>query len=119
MNSVGCIFEEFPSMVILDCLITLLNHELTFNYALENCRTWENTAPWTGAQVKVPAKFVVGELDLAYHMLGVKDYIQSGGFQKDVPLLQEVVVMEDTAHFINEEKPDEINKHIYEFIKQF
>lgn len=61
----------------------------------------------------------MGELDLSYNMLGIKDYIKSGEFQKYVPLLQEVVVVEDTAHFINQEKADEINKHIYNFIQQF
>lgn len=61
----------------------------------------------------------MGELDLSYNMLGIKDYIKSGEFQKYVPLLQEVVVMEDAAHFINQEKADEINKHIYNFIQQF
>ncbi|KAA8548954.1 hypothetical protein F0562_000638 [Nyssa sinensis] len=80
---------------------------------------WELTAPWTGAQVKVPVKFIVGDLDLAYHMIGMKEYIHNGGFQKDVPLLQEVVVMEDTAHFIQQEKPNEINKQIYDFIQKF
>ena len=83
------------------------------------CRTWELTAPWTGAQVMVPAKHIVGEFDLVYNMPGAKDFIHKGEFQKYVPLLQEVVVMEGTAHFINEEKPDEINNHIYQFFKQF
>ena len=34
-----------------------------------------------------------------------------------VDLLEEVVVIEGAAHFITQEKPDEINKHIYEFIQ--
>ncbi|CAK9160237.1 unnamed protein product [Ilex paraguariensis] len=80
---------------------------------------WELTAPWTGAQVKVPTKFIVGELDLTYHMTGMKEYIHNGRFQKDVPLLQEAIVIEGAAHFINQEKPDEINKHIYDFIQKF
>ncbi|PWA60458.1 epoxide hydrolase [Artemisia annua] len=50
---------------------------------------------------------------------GIKDYIRNGGFQNDVPLLEEVVVLEDVAHFINQEKPDEINKNIIEFLKKF
>ncbi|KAG5559876.1 hypothetical protein RHGRI_003236 [Rhododendron griersonianum] len=80
---------------------------------------WELTAPWTGAQVKVPTKFVVGDLDLVYNIPGVKEYVQGGGFKKDVPLLDEVVVMEGVAHFLNQEKPDEINQHILEYIKKF
>ena len=80
---------------------------------------WELTAPWTGAQVKVPAKFMVGELDLVYHIPGAKDYIHNGEFKKDVPLLEEVVVLEGAAHFVNQERPDEISKHIFDFIQKF
>ncbi|KAL0388815.1 UNVERIFIED_CONTAM: Epoxide hydrolase A [Sesamum radiatum] len=87
--------------------------------AAANCRNWELTAPWSGAQVKVPAKFIIGEFDLTYHVPGTKDYIHKGGFQKFVPLLQEVVVLEGAAHFINQERPDEINELIYAFLKQF
>lgn len=82
------------------------------------CRNWELTGPWTGSQIKVPVKFIVGDLDLTYHVPGIKEYINSGGFKKVVPDL-EVVVMEGAAHFINQEKPQEISSHIYDFIKNF
>ncbi|CAI9118880.1 OLC1v1020507C1 [Oldenlandia corymbosa var. corymbosa] len=81
--------------------------------------TWELTAPWTGCQVKVPTKFVVGDLDLSYHTPGIQDYIHKGGFKADVPLLEEVIVIKDAAHFINQERPDEISKHIYDFIQRY
>ncbi|OVA13437.1 Alpha/beta hydrolase fold-1 [Macleaya cordata] len=80
---------------------------------------WELTAPWTEVQVKVPVKFIVGDQDLTYTTPGAKEYIHGDGFKRDVPLLQEVVIMEGVAHFINEEKPDEINEHIYDFITKF
>ncbi|KAI8012439.1 Epoxide hydrolase A [Camellia lanceoleosa] len=80
---------------------------------------WELMAPWAGCQVKVPVKFIVGDLDLVYNIPGTKEYIHNGGFKKDVPMLDEVVVMEGVAHFLNQEKPDEINKHIVEFINKF
>ncbi|XP_008807392.3 epoxide hydrolase A-like [Phoenix dactylifera] len=80
---------------------------------------WELTAPWTGVQIKVPAKFIVGDLDLTYHYPGIQDYIHNGGFKQNVPLLQEVVVMEGVGHFINQEKGHEITDHIYDFIQKF
>ncbi|PIA61299.1 hypothetical protein AQUCO_00300675v1 [Aquilegia coerulea] len=80
---------------------------------------WELTAPWSGAQVKVPTKFIVGDVDLVYTTPGMKEYIHSDLFKKDVPFLQEVIVMEGVGHFINQEKPDEISNHIYDFIKKF
>lgn len=83
------------------------------------CRNWELTAPWQGVEVKVPVKFVVGDLDLTYNTLAAKDYIHSDGFKKNVPLLEDVVVMEGVGHFLNQERPDEINAHIYDFIRMF
>ncbi|KAK9136843.1 hypothetical protein Sjap_007437 [Stephania japonica] len=80
---------------------------------------WELTAAWTGAQVKVPVKFIVGDLDLTYNSPGVKEFIHGGGLKKYVPLLEEVIVIEGTGHFINEEKAEEINEHIYNFLKKF
>ncbi|XP_059625649.1 uncharacterized protein LOC132268816 [Cornus florida] len=89
------------------------------NYYRAIDQNWELTAPWTGIQIQVPVKFIVGDLDSTYNTPGVKDYIHKGGFKKDVPLLQEVVVMEGVAHFINQEKPEEISAHIYDFINKF
>ena len=67
----------------------------------------------------MPVKFIVGDLDLVYSIPGAKEYIHNGGFQRDVPLLEEVIVMEGVTHFLNLEKPEEISKHIHEFIKKF
>uniref|UniRef100_A0A803LS81 soluble epoxide hydrolase n=2 Tax=Chenopodium quinoa TaxID=63459 RepID=A0A803LS81_CHEQI len=80
---------------------------------------WEITAPWTRAQVKVPVKFIVGDLDLTYNAPGVKDYIHKGGMKRDVPLLEDVVVLQGVGHFLQEEQPDVITKHIYDFINKF
>ncbi|WOL03290.1 bifunctional epoxide hydrolase 2 [Canna indica] len=80
---------------------------------------WELSAAWTGVQIKVPVKFIVGDLDLTYHFPGVQDYIHKGGFKRDVPMLEEVVIMEGVAHFINQEKAPEITDHIYNFIQKF
>lgn len=67
----------------------------------------------------VPTKFIIGDLDLTYHMPGLKDYIVGDEFKKDVPLLDEVVDMEGVAHFINQEKPHEVNNHILKFLQKF
>ncbi|PSR92569.1 Lipid-phosphate phosphatase [Actinidia chinensis var. chinensis] len=91
----------------------------SINYYRALDLSWELTAPWTGVQVKVPVKFIVGDLDLVYSIPGIKEYIHNGGFQRDVPLLEEVVVMEGVTHYLTLEKPEEISKHIHEFIKKF
>ncbi|KAE8728224.1 histone-lysine N-methyltransferase ATX3-like [Hibiscus syriacus] len=89
------------------------------NYYRAMNLNWELTAPWTRVEIKVPVKFIVGDLDVTYHIPGVKEYIHNGGFKKDVPFLQELVVMDGVAHFLNQEKPEEISMHIYDFIKKF
>ncbi|XP_060178609.1 uncharacterized protein LOC132608858 [Lycium barbarum] len=89
------------------------------NYYRNLDRNWELTAPFSGCKIQVPTKFVVGDLDLTYHVPGTKEYIHNGGFKKDVPNLEEVVVMEGVAHFINQERADEISAHIYDFIQRF
>ena len=67
----------------------------------------------------VPSKFIIGDLDIVYHMPCMKEYIHNGGFQTDVPLLEKVVVMEGVAHFVNQQKPHETNNHILEFLNKF
>ncbi|XP_020593143.1 uncharacterized protein LOC110033488 [Phalaenopsis equestris] len=89
------------------------------NYYRNLNRNWELTSPWTGVQIKVPVKFVVGDLDLVYHVHRVQEYVHKGGFKRDVPFLQDVVVMEGVGHFINQERPNEISQHIFEFISKF
>ena len=72
-----------------------------------------------GAQIKVPTMFITGDLDLVYKFPGVKEYIHEGGFQRDVPFLQEVVIMESVGHFINQVKGPEISGHIGNFFSKF
>lgn len=79
------------------------------------CRTWEIGGPWTGAKVKVPVRFIVGDLDLSYHLKGVKEYVENGGLKRDVPLLEKVIVLPGVAHFLQEEAPDKVNPLILEF----
>lgn len=81
--------------------------------------TWELTAPWNGLEIKVPVKFIVGDEDVTYTTPGVKEYIHGGAFKKVVPLMEELVVMEGAAHFLSQEKPEEISAHIYNFIQKF
>jgi hypothetical protein len=40
----------------------------------------ELSAPWTDEPIKVPVKFMVGDLDLTYHSPGMQDYIHKGSF---------------------------------------
>lgn len=89
------------------------------NYYRALDKTWELTAPWTRAEIKVPVKFIIGDLDVTYRLPGTQDFIHDGDSTKFVPLLDDVVIMKGVGHFINEEKPNEINEHMINFIKKF
>lgn len=93
--------------MVLSILFTLLLQELGTYGSLD----WESN--------KIPVKFIVGDLDPTYNAPGTKDYINKGGFKRDVPLLEKVVVMEGLAHFINQERAHEIDEHIYNFFHKF
>ncbi|KAK7258934.1 hypothetical protein RIF29_24526 [Crotalaria pallida] len=90
-----------------------------FNYYRNVNLNWELLAPWTGAKVKVPVKFITGALDVTYTSPGIKEYVHGGDFKKNVPYLEDIVIQEGVAHFNNEEASKEINNYIYEFIKKF
>ncbi|CAN8269911.1 unnamed protein product [Cochlearia groenlandica] len=85
------------------------------NYYRAMDLNWELTAPWNGAKIQVPVKFITGEFDMVYTTPGVKEYIHGGGFVVDVPNLEEIVVIEDAGHFVNQEKPQEVTAHINDF----
>ncbi|CAN8324684.1 unnamed protein product [Cochlearia groenlandica] len=89
------------------------------NYYRNIDRNWKLTAPWTGAKIRVPVKFIVGDQDLTYNSMGAKEYINGGGFKRDVPLLDETVVLKGLGHFLHEENPDVINEHIHSFFQKF
>ncbi|KAK7284392.1 hypothetical protein RJT34_19137 [Clitoria ternatea] len=89
------------------------------NYYRNMNLNWELMAPWNVVKIRVPVKFITGELDMVYTSGGIKEYIHGGGFKEDVPNLEEVIVQKGVAHFNNQEAPQEINDYIYDFIRKF
>ncbi|KHN02949.1 Epoxide hydrolase A [Glycine soja] len=74
-------FAQIGTAIVLKEFLTYRNPGPLYlpkgglNYYRNLDLNWELTAPWTGAQVKVPVKFIVGDLDLTYNAPGTKDYI--------------------------------------------
>jgi pimeloyl-ACP methyl ester carboxylesterase len=79
-------------------------------------RNWELTAPWAGAQVRVPALYVVGDRDVVFHFPG-------GGAQmltalpSFVPNLKQAVLLEGCGHWTQQERADEVNRLLLEFLR--
>lgn len=76
---------------------------------------WELLGPWTGATIIVPTKYIVGDKDLVYTTPGMKNIVHGGHLKTFAPFLEEVVVIEDGHHFIQQEKPNEVSDHILKF----
>lgn len=72
-----------------------------------------------GSKVEVPTKFIVGDLDLTYNTPAFSESMKFDVMKKNVPLLEDVVLLEGVGHFIQEEKADEINQLIHDFFKRF
>ncbi|GMI84162.1 hypothetical protein like AT4G15960 [Hibiscus trionum] len=89
------------------------------NYYRNFDRNWELTAAWWKSEIKVPVKFAIGDLDLVYTMPGMKDYIEKGGFKRDVPMLEEAIVMKGVSHWIHQQIPDQINQLLFDFFSKF
>lgn len=62
---------------------------------------------------------MVGDEDVIYTTPGVKEYVHGPSFKKDVPLLEDIVILEGVAHFLHQEKPELVNTYIHNFIKKF
>jgi epoxide hydrolase A/B len=79
-------------------------------------RNWELTAPWAGAVIGVPALFVCGDRDVVYHFPG-------GGPQMltNLPMhvsgLKQAVLLEGCGHWTQQERPDEVNRLLVEFLQ--
>jgi len=86
-----------------------------FNYYRVMDLNWELLGPWTGATITVPTKYIVGDKDLGYTTPGMKNFVHGGHLKKIAPFLEEVVVIEDGHHFIQQEKPNEVSDHILKF----
>ncbi|KAL5783862.1 hypothetical protein ACOSP7_008891 [Xanthoceras sorbifolium] len=87
---------------------------------------WATENPFGLHPVTLPAWFSKEDLDYYAAKFnksgftgGIKEYVDSGDFKKDVPLLEEIVGMEDVGHFINQERAEQVNTLIYDSINKF
>ncbi|GAA6617641.1 alpha/beta hydrolase [Scytonema sp. NUACC26] len=77
-------------------------------------RDWELTYFLSGAKLQQPALFIGGEFDTAV-MLN-RDLIDQ--LEKTVPNLRKKVLLPNTGHWIQQERPTEVNQLLIEFLAQ-
>ena len=78
-------------------------------------RSWELLAPYAGARVMVPALYVAGERDLVVAFRGVDQLIPN--LKMFVPNLRKTVMLPGCGHWTQQERPDEVNAAMLEFLK--
>lgn len=78
-------------------------------------RNWELTAPWQGAKIHQPSIFIAGANDsVVTGILGGKRVTE---MDRVLPNLKRKLIIEGAGHWIQQERPDEVNAALVEFLK--
>jgi pimeloyl-ACP methyl ester carboxylesterase len=84
------------------------------NYYRNSNRNWEITPQLTGAKINAPALFIAGQDDLVIRGASAAELRE--GMSKIIPDLRDVVVMPGAGHWIQQERPAEVNAHLLAFL---
>ena len=78
-------------------------------------RNWDLTAPWQGAQIHQPSLFVAGSKDAVITgVIGAKGVTE---MERVLPNLRQKLIIEGAGHWIQQERPDEVNAALIAFLK--
>lgn len=78
-------------------------------------RNWELLAAFGGAKVTVPALYVAGDRDLVVAFPGMDRLIPN--LQQFVPQLRRTIMLPGCGHWTQQERPNEVNQAMIEFIR--
>ena len=78
-------------------------------------RNWELLAPYAGAAVTVPALYMAGDLDLVVAFPRMKEVIAD--LKRFVPQLRGSVMLPGCGHWTQQERANEVNSGIIEFLR--
>ena len=78
-------------------------------------RNWELMAPYAGARVMVPALYVAGDRDLVVAFRGMDQLIPN--LKTFVPNLRKTLMLPGCGHWTQQERPNEVNAAMLEFLK--
>jgi pimeloyl-ACP methyl ester carboxylesterase len=78
-------------------------------------RNWELTAPWHGAQIHQPSLFAAGSMDsVITGLIGAKRVTE---LDKVLPNLKRKLIIDGAGHWVQQERPDEVNAALIGFLK--
>ncbi len=75
-------------------------------------RNWELMGPWRNAKVTVPALFITGEKDV------VRTFAPEAGIKANVPNLKDLIIVPGAGHWVQQERPEEVNEAIIGFLRR-
>jgi pimeloyl-ACP methyl ester carboxylesterase len=79
-------------------------------------RNWELMAPFAGLKITVPALLIAGDRDLVLAFGGMDQVVAN--LPKNVPKLQKALFLPGCGHWTQQERPQEVNKAMIEFLRQ-
>ncbi len=74
-------------------------------------RTWELMGAWRNAKVTVPALFITGEKD------PVRGFASEANIRAAVPNLKDLVLVPGAGHWVQQERPAEVNAALLKFLR--
>jgi pimeloyl-ACP methyl ester carboxylesterase len=77
-------------------------------------RNWELLAPWAGAPIRQPALFIAGSEDHVIHGPLGKGPLEA--LKANVPNLRAQLIIEGAGHYIQQERPQQVNEALIEFL---
>jgi pimeloyl-ACP methyl ester carboxylesterase len=85
------------------------------NYYRNFHHNWETTSQLTGVQVTAPVLFLAGEKDVVIR--GASAEALTTSMRNAVPGLREVKLFASAGHWVQQERPAEVNEAIITFLK--
>ena len=77
-------------------------------------RNWELTAPWQDAQIRQRSLFIAGARDpVITGLIGAKRVAE---LERVLPNLKRKLIIDGAGHWIQQERPDEVNAALIAFI---
>jgi pimeloyl-ACP methyl ester carboxylesterase len=78
-------------------------------------RNWELTTPWQGAQIHQPSLFIAGSRDsVITGLIGAKCVNE---LEKVLPNLRQRLIIDGAGHWVQQERPNEVNAALVAFLK--
>lgn len=80
-------------------------------------KSWEVTAPFTGAKITTPAIFIAGENDPLMKLPGSKESVAN--MRQVVPQLKTTILLPGAGHWTQQERPAEVTAAMLDFLRDF